>query len=237
MVSTTCYKSPVGDTKVWRVLLVDDHEIVREGLAATLGGDSRIDIVGLAADSAEALTMVKRKLPQIVVVDFRLENERGDELCRRILKIAPKMSVIMLSSYLTVETVKASLAAGAVAYVTKAAGLGELRSTIDRIIDQEEASIQVPAQIVTFYERLLQERMGGETPTTQQLRVLDLAAEGKTYKEIAAALFISESTVRFHIQKLKVKLGAKNKTELITIAIRKGFVAPAVNEAMDLDSE
>jgi DNA-binding NarL/FixJ family response regulator len=84
---------------------------------------------------------------------------------------------------------------------------------------------------VTFYEQLVHERMGGEAPTAQQLRVLNLAAEGRTYKEIATELYISESTVRFHIQKLKVKLGARTKTELITMALRKGMVAPAADEA------
>lgn len=233
-----CYKDPMdaeddveAAAETWRVLLVDDHEIVRAGLAATLGQDPRLEIVGLAADPEEALTLVRRTVPQIVIVDFRLANARGDELCRRILDLMPSTSVVMLSSYLTEETVRAALDAGAVAYVTKAAGLTELRAAIDRIVERRGASTDAPAQIVTFYERLVHERVDAEMPTSQQLRVLNLAAEGKTYKQIALELHISESTVRFHIQKLKVKLDAKNKTELITIALRKGLVAPASEEA------
>jgi DNA-binding NarL/FixJ family response regulator len=227
----TCYKEPVSDAPAWRVLVVDDHEIVREGLAVTLGSDRRLEIVGLAGDAAGALTLVRRTTPQIVILDFRLADTRGDELCRQILELVPSTAVIVVSSYLTEETVRAALDAGAVAYVTKAAGLGELRAAIDRIVERRGTMTGVPAQIVMFYEALVHERMDGKQPTAQQLRVLNLAAEGKTYKEIAGGLYISESTVRFHMQKLKVKLGARTKTELITTALRKGLVAPAADEA------
>jgi len=136
--------------------------------------------------------------------------------------------VIILSTYLSEETVRGALQAGAAAYVTKAAGLPELLAAIERV--RLGRSVTSPAsgpQIVKQLHQLVNERMSGTTPTPQQERVLELAAEGYTNQEIGKRLYISESTVRFHVQKLKAKFEARTKTELIAKAIRTGFIAPA----------
>jgi DNA-binding NarL/FixJ family response regulator len=214
-----------------RVLIVDDHEIVREGLRATLSADERLEVVGAAATAAEALQLIRRTLPDVALVDLRLPDLRGEELCRKIRADFPGTAVIILSTYLSEETVRGALNAGAAAYVTKSAGLPELRAAIERVMDDAGGA---PAgggpQIVKALHELVSSRMVSTLPTPQQERVLELAAQGLTNSEIGARLFISESTVRFHMQKLKVKLGARTKTELIARAIRTGVISPAAED-------
>lgn len=211
-----------------RIMIVDDHEIVREGLRASLTRDPRIDVVAEASTGKEALRWVRRTLPDIALVDLRLPDMNGEELTRELSRDFPGTSVVILSTYLSEETVRGALEAGAAAYVTKAAGLPELVSAIERVMAGEPRLGAVAGpQIVKQLHALVNERMAGATPTPQQERVLELAAQGFTNNEIGDRLFISESTVRFHVQKLKAKFAARTKTELIAKAIRTGFIAPA----------
>ena len=211
-----------------RVMIVDDHQIVREGVRATLSSDPRIEVVGEAATGKEALRCVRQKLPDLALVDLRLPDMRGEDLCRELVRDFPDTSVIILTTYLSEETVRGALDAGAVAYVTKAAGLRELMSAIERVMDGDVApGVSAGPQIVKQLHSVVSDRMSGAMPTPQQERVLELAAQGFTNQEIGSRLFISESTVRFHVQKLKAKFAARTKTELIAKAIRTGFIAPA----------
>jgi DNA-binding NarL/FixJ family response regulator len=184
--------------------------------------------VGEAASGREALRRVRQTLPDIALVDLRLPDMRGEDLTRELRRDFPSTAVIILSTYLSEETVRGALQAGAAAYVTKAAGLPELLDAIERV--QEGGKTEGPAsgpRIVKQLHALVSERMAGATPTPQRERVLELAAQGFTNHEIGERLFISESTVRFHVQKLKGKFEARTKTELIAKAIRTGFIAPA----------
>jgi DNA-binding NarL/FixJ family response regulator len=211
-----------------RLLIVDDHEVVREGLQATLAADERLEIVGAVSTGRAAIERARQTIPDIAVVDLRLPDMRGEELTRALRERFPSIAVIILSTYLSEETIRASLEAGAAAYVTKAAGLPELRAAIDRVMaDQKAPGPLVGPQIAKQLHEAVTRRMAGEVPTPQQERVLELAAQGFTNQEIGERLFISESTVRFHIQKLKEKFSARSKTELIAKAIRSGFIAPA----------
>lgn len=211
-----------------RIMIVDDHEIVREGVRATLSSDPRMDVVATAANGRDALRCARQTLPDVALVDLRLPDMRGEDLCRELTRDFPSTAVIILSTYLSEETVRGALEAGASAYVTKAAGLPELRASIERVMkgDRAEGATAGP-QIVKQLHSLVSDRMSGATPTPQQERVLELAAQGFTNQEIGSRLFISESTVRFHVQKLKAKFAARTKTELIAKAIRTGFIAPA----------
>jgi len=216
-----------------RLLIVDDHEVVREGLASALATDERFEIVGTAASGKEALERARQTLPDIALVDLRLPDMRGEDLTREIRTRFPSTAVIVLSTYLGEGTVRASLDAGASAYVTKAAGLPELRAAIDRVIADDGATDGAAApQIVKQLHSLVAARMDDSIPTPRQEAVLELAAQGLTNGEIGDRLFISESTVRFHVQKLKEKFSAKTKTELIAKAIRTGFIAPALEDGV-----
>ncbi|CAB4878852.1 unannotated protein [freshwater metagenome] len=216
-----------------RIMIVDDHEIVREGLRSSLSADPRFDVVAEAGSGQEARRCIRQKLPDIALVDLRLPDMRGEDLAREFARDFPDTSVIILSTYLSEETVRGALEAGAVGYVTKAAGLTELISAIERVMDGEHAvGAMAGPQIVRQLHAVVSSRMSEATPTPQQERVLELAAQGFTNQEIGTRLFISESTVRFHVQKLKTKFAARTKTELIAKAIRTGYIAPAGEAGM-----
>ncbi len=216
-----------------RLLIVDDHEVVREGLAAALAADERFEIAGTAATGKAALERARQTLPDIALVDLRLPDMRGEDLTREIRTHFPSTAVIVLTTYLGEGTVREALDAGAAAYVTKAAGLPELRAAIERVVAEPKAVDGTAApQIVKQLHALVAARMDDAIPTPRQEAVLELAAQGMTNGEIGDRLFISESTVRFHVQKLKEKFSARTKTELIAKAIRTGFIAPALEDGI-----
>ncbi|WP_182481309.1 response regulator transcription factor [Nocardioides immobilis] len=210
-----------------RILIVDDHEVVREGLSSVLASDPRYEVVGTAENGRSALEIAARTRPQVAIVDFRLPDMSGDEVCRQLLRARPDLRVIMLSSYLNERLVRQALTAGAAGYLTKGSGLAALRKTLDEvIIEHRSAAPHDAPQIVQQLHDLLSKQVATAPPTPQQQAVLDLAADGLTYHEIGARLFISESTVRFHIQNLKNRFGARSKTDLIAKAIQAGYVQP-----------
>ena len=216
-----------------RLLIVDDHEVVRAGLEATLSSDPRFEVVGTAGTGKAALERARQTLPDVALVDLRLPDMRGEDLTREICSRMPSTKVIILTSYLGEGTVRAALDAGASGYVTKAAGLPELVATIENVVSGDQALETAAApQIVKQLHKLVSDRVEDTIPTPRQESVLELAAQGLTNHEIGEQLFISESTVRFHLQKLKEKFAARTKTELIAKAIRAGFIAPALEDGV-----
>ena len=217
-----------------KVCIVDDHEIVREGLRRVLTDDRAldIDVVGEASSGDSALEMLTRVTPDVVLVDYRLPDTTGDVLCAQILKAAPDCAVIVLTTYLSDDVVQRCLDAGAHGYVTKASGLDELRRVLqDLQLTGGGARERSQSALV---KRLHDTEGKTGTPrvlTPQQERVLELVAAGCTYAEIGKRLHISESTVRFHIQRLKERLGARTTTELIATAIRSALIRPDVDSS------
>jgi DNA-binding NarL/FixJ family response regulator len=205
-----------------RVLVVDDHEVVREGLSAVLPSDGRFEVVGAVGTAAAAVRDVRRSRPDVALVDLRLPDQPGVELCEELRHAHPTIALVMLSSYVSEDTLRDAMHAGVFAYVTKGAALTEVREALLGAVAHGET-----ARIVGQLHDLVARRHDSEQLTPQQERVLQLCAEGFTYREIGARLFISESTVRFHMQKLKDKLGAHTKAELIMRAIRAGVMGPA----------
>jgi DNA-binding NarL/FixJ family response regulator len=216
-----------------RVLVVDDHEVVREGLSAALASDAQFEVVAAVPTAAAALAVAGRTRPDVALVDLRLPDLMGDRLCAELRKRLPATAVVVLSSYVSEDTVRTAMEAGASAYITKGASLAELRQALVDVAARGEQPGE--PQIVEQLHELVSRRTDDNRLTPQQERVLELSAEGLTYREIGARLFISESTVRFHMQKLKGKFGARTKTELIARAIRTGAMAPA-SEALGATS-
>jgi DNA-binding NarL/FixJ family response regulator len=209
-------------------MIVDDHDVVREGLVAALSNDRRYEVVGTISNATEAIRCAKRTLPDVALVDLRLPDAIGSDLCRKLVALLPSIRVVIFTTYLSEETVREALAAGAAAYLTKTGGLGELRRVLDELGPGDRVGGSAgPSQIVQKLHEVAVSQAGGGGPTPQQQRVLELAAEGLTNDEIGVRLLISESTVRFHLQNMKAKLGARSKTELIARAIRSGVIAPA----------
>lgn len=222
---------PPDPARCRRLIVVDDHEVVREGLVAVLSQEPGFELVGTASTGREAVDLARRARPDVAIVDLRLPDLPGDELCRELTAMLPGITVVVLSSYLTEESVRAAMGAGASAYVTKAAGIAELRAALARTAPGTSAPELTVSQIVGRLQRFVEERADHDAPTPQQARVLQLASEGLTYREIAKRLVLSEPTVRFHIQNLKLKYGATSKTDLIVRAIHRGLVTPPGHDA------
>ena len=223
-----------ADESRLRLLVVDDHEVVREGVVAALSNDVRFDIVGAASSGEAAVDLARQQRPDVAIIDMRLPDMAGHDLCRELRRLLPDINVIALSSYLTEDAVRNALNAGAAAYVTKAAGLSELRGALDEAYaagrGRRDPTLNA-TQIVRRLEQLVDARSDNSSPTPQQARVLELAAQGLTYGEISKRLMISESTVRFHIQKLKLKFETNSKTELVARAIRAGLITAPDDES------
>jgi DNA-binding NarL/FixJ family response regulator len=215
------------------ILVVDDHEIVREGLVATLNSQPDFEVVGTAASSSEAMDVATRTSPRIALIDLRLPDESGDELCRDLLRNVPGVAVVMFSTYINEDTVRRSLLAGAAAYVTKSAGVLELFTTIRSVADGTAVGDPEQApQITDQLHELVAQRTKDVPVTAQDLNLLELAAQGLTYSEIGRRLCISEATVKFHVRKLKRRLGAKTKTDLIAQAFRLSLIAEAPEDGL-----
>jgi DNA-binding NarL/FixJ family response regulator len=209
-----------------RVCIVDDHEVVREGVRAALEKDPAVRVVAEAETAGDALARLSRVHTDIVITDYRLPDMTGDLLCRKILAAHPAVRVVVLTTFLTQEVVRSCFDAGAAAFVTKAAGLGELRDALRRVRAGDEGRESSSATVA----RLFDSSSVHPVLTPRQENVLTLAADGWTYDEIAARLSISQSTVRFHMNGLKSRLGARTKTDLVAIAIREALISPSRGE-------
>lgn len=201
---------------------MDDHEVVREGLRSALTKDPAVTVVGAAASARVGLALVQRFNPDVVLTDYKLPDRLGDRFCADVLAARPTTRVVILTSFLSEDLVRACRRAGATDVVTKASGLDELRAALAR------AHTGTPMQesVASTVERLHRSGNQSDLLTPRQAAVLQLASEGFTYAEIGQQLSLSASTVRFHIQTLRTRLGARSKTDLIAIAIRDALVSP-----------
>jgi DNA-binding NarL/FixJ family response regulator len=209
---------------VTRLLIVDDHEVVREGLISALSHRDGCEVVASVGTAAEGLAVAIEMQPDVALIDLRLPDLRGDELCADIRREVPGTAVVILSTYLNEDLVTSCLRRGASEYVTKAAGLPQLRAAIARASSAlTRGANKDGTQMVKRLDEIVACRMTAPAPSPRQVRVLQLATDGLTDAQIARRLSIAESTVRFHLQKLKVYFGARTKTELVAKAMRLGF--------------
>jgi two-component system NarL family response regulator len=200
-----------------RVLIVEDHNVVRQGLVALLNVVEGLEVVGEAADGVEAIAQYRKSNPDITLVDLRLPKMGGVEVIERIRMESPQARLIVLTTYDGDEDIFRALKAGAKAYLLKGMTTEELISTIREV---HAGRSRIPAVIA---ERLA-ERMGTEELTPREADVLEQIVQGKSNKEIAIELAISEATVKTHINSLLSKLGVTDRTQAATAAIRRGIV-------------
>jgi two-component system NarL family response regulator len=204
------------------ILIVDDHEIVRAGLISSLTND-RFRVVAAVGCGNEALAFAKSEVIDLAILDLRLPDMSGRELASHLRSQQPEIKIIILSTYLSENLVRASLKAGADAFVAKAAGIDELRQTLDRVLEGS-------SQKESPEDTVQRQRSGDIMLTPQQERVLMLAAQGLIDRAIASRLHLSEATVRFHMQRLREILGARSKGHLIAEAIRRELITVDVLE-------
>ncbi len=203
------------------VFLLDDHEVVRTGLRALLEAGDDITVVGEAGTVAEALSRIPAAKPDVAILDVRLPDGNGVEVCREVRSADPDIVCVMLTSYADDEALIASIMAGAAGYVLKQIGSLDLLDTIRRAGAGQ--SLLDPALTDRVLERLrdgptIDPRLASLTP--QERRILNLIAEGKTNRQIAEEMFLAEKTVKNYVSNLLAKLGMERRTQAATFAAR-----------------
>jgi DNA-binding NarL/FixJ family response regulator len=203
------------------VFLLDDHEVVRTGLRALLEAGDDITVVGEAGTVADALSRIPAAKPDVAILDVRLPDGNGVEVCREVRSADPDIVCVMLTSYADDEALIASIMAGAAGYVLKQIGSLDLLDTIRRAGAGE--SLLDPALTDRVLERLrdgpaVDPRLASLTP--QERRILDLIAEGKTNRQIAEEMYLAEKTVKNYVSNLLAKLGMERRTQAATFAAR-----------------
>jgi two-component system response regulator DevR len=205
-----------------RILLVDDHEVVRLGLKALLERHPHFEVVGEAASSREALELVNNLQPDVVVMDIRLPGTSGIEACEEITRRYPSTKVIMLTSYAEDEMLFSAIRAGASGYILKQINGDDLIHALEAVA-RGEALLDPAVTQRVFQEvrRAVKEEEASAFAhlSQQEKHVLLLVSEGKTNREIAKALFLGEGTVRNYVSSILSKLGVSNRAEAAAYAV------------------
>ncbi len=205
-----------------RLLIADDHEVVRLGLRSLLEAEDDMEVVGEAANAAEAIRLTSQLRPDVVILDIRLPGQSGLEACSMIRQRHPRTRVIILTSYISEQLVTQALRAGAAGYVLKDVDSAELLRAIraayagKTVLDPEAAG-----QIIAHLRQLesQEEAPAFKGLSRRELQVMALVAKGQSNREIGAQLNLSEGTVRNYVSSIMEKLGLRNRIEIATYAL------------------
>jgi DNA-binding NarL/FixJ family response regulator len=200
-----------------RIVCVDDHPIVREGLASIFALQPDMELAGTAESGARALEVFRDVRPDVVLVDLRLPDMSGHELTRKLLALEPKVRIIILTSFEGDADIERALAAGAYGYVVKGIVREELLSAIRAV---HAGKRHLPGTLAGK----LAAHLASEKLTPREMQVLEKMAEGKRNKEIGALLNIAEDTVKMHVKNILEKLEVNDRTEAVTVALRRGIL-------------
>jgi DNA-binding NarL/FixJ family response regulator len=217
--------------EVIRVLVVDDHEVVRRGLHAFLDGEPDLEVIADADGGEEALEVFSRldaegRRPDVVLMDLQMIPMDGIETTRRVRDLYPGVEVVALTSFGEKERVRAALDSGAAGYLLKDSQPGEVAAAVR---SAHRGEIQLDPAVTRPLISDLKSGGDGVTSllTSRELEVLRLVGAGKANKEIAADLVISERTARTHVSNVLRKIGVSSRTQAAVLAVREGLVAPA----------
>jgi DNA-binding NarL/FixJ family response regulator len=209
-----------------RILVVDDHPVVRDGLVAMLNTQPDFAVVGEAATGAEAVERAAALAPDVILLDLEMPEMDGVAALRKIRAARPGAPVLVFTAFDADERIVGAVQAGAQGYLLKGAPRDELFNAI-RVVSAGGSLLQpvIASKLLQHLSQQTDERAQTLEPLTdREMEVLALLAQGKTNKEIAAALVISERTVKFHVGSILGKLGAGNRTEAVTIAAQRGLI-------------
>jgi DNA-binding NarL/FixJ family response regulator len=212
-----------------RVLLVDDHAVIRQALDLWLSTLAELEVIGFVENGREAVQVVERMRPDVVLMDVVMPGLNGLEATRQIRKIAPATKVVMLSGFVDEDQLLESIRAGASGYIIKKSDITELVlaiQTVNRGNNYFSSHLSEAFDLadVLYQAKRPDQRTGLDALTPREREVLQLIAEGYTNQKIANELFISVKTVEAHKAHIMAKLHARNRTDLIRYAIRKGIV-------------
>ncbi|MBN2186981.1 MAG: response regulator transcription factor [Dehalococcoidia bacterium] len=212
-----------------RVLLAEDHVVVREGIRELIQREEGMEIVGEAGDGEEAVQLAERLKPDIILMDISMPKLNGIEATQRIKGLHPSISVLVLTAYDNEEFILALLEAGAAGYLLKNVRSRELINAIRAVYDGESVLHPVIANKVfsrlQLGKRKHSEQERGELLTDRELEVLRLGTQGLANKEIATGLFLGERTIQTHWRNIFNKLGVSSRTEAIMYCLRKGWIS------------
>jgi DNA-binding NarL/FixJ family response regulator len=213
-----------------RIMLVDDHEVVRLGLKALITRQPSFDVVAEAGTADEALERARVHKPDVIVMDIRLPGKSGIDATREVMKSLPDTKVIMLTSYADDELLMDAIEAGAAGYVLKQIGSDALLKSLEAVARGE--SLLDPALMTKVFARLREaaRKERGQAfagLTEQEVRILSLVAEGHTNREIADKVYLSEKTVRNYVSAILGKLGLAHRSQAAAYAVEHGLLSHA----------
>jgi len=200
-----------------KVLIVDDHPVVRIGLRTMLDSEDNISVIGMAESGSEAVKEVQRALPDVVLMDLRMPEMEGTKAISELRRIQPDLRILVLTNYESDEYIFRALQAGAMGYLLKSTPQAEIVAAVEMIHANQRC---IPPSI----KERLPEMIGREVLSQRELEVLTLVAMGKSNKEIAQSLSISDKTARNHVTSCLLKLGADDRTEAATTAMKRGII-------------
>ena len=214
-----------------RVMVVDDHPIMRSGLRDTLEASGRFRVVGLAGDGEEAVRTVEELKPEVIVMDVMMPGKDGIDACREIMELLPDTRVMMLTASSEEDAVIEAVAAGATGYLQKYSRPEEL---VEAVLDVAEGRLRIPDKAVRRVFAMIRgrrkpvSRQPSNKLTALEREILTLFASGRSYAEIAEARGNSTVTVRNNIYRVQDKLGIATKQELVVWAVRNGLLDDVV---------
>ena len=200
-----------------RIFIVDDHAVVRLGLKTMLESEPDMKVVGMAASGKDALEAIPLVLPDVVLADLRMREMNGEAMLLELRHLCPNVRSVVLTTYHSDEDVFGAVKAGAMAYILKSSSLEQVTEAIRKVYAGER---WIPAHIA----QQLAQRLSRAPLSTRELEILQLVARGMKNHEIAEVLLISENTVRNHVVSVLEKLGVRDRSEAIAVALQQGLV-------------
>ena len=208
-----------------RVLLIDDHTVLRQAVRVMLEVESDIEIVGEAGDGVEGVAAVARARPDVAIVDLKMPGMSGLSAIPEMLKASPKTAIIVFTMYNNPVYVYEAMHAGASGYVLKSASRDELLRAI-RAVKQGAGFLQAEVTKPLLKRLVVDARLEAERSnlTLREVQILEFLSEGKSNKEVASYLSISDETVKTHLKRLYEKLGASDRAQAVAIALRQNLI-------------